>query len=76
MFKTLTVVFLTLFAMSSYAIDKYDFFVDKGLPCADRKVIEQNFMKVVGLQPSKQNNPQMVGGLIFIFKKIKTYEAE
>ena len=41
MFKTLTVVFLTLFAMSNYAIDKYDFFVDKGLPCADRKVIEQ-----------------------------------
>ena len=41
MFKTLTVVFLTLFAMSSHAIDKYDFFVDKGLPCADRKVIEQ-----------------------------------
>ena len=27
--------------MSSYAIDKYDFFVYKGLPCADRKVIEQ-----------------------------------
>ena len=41
MFKTLTVVFLTLFAMSSHAIDKYDFFVDKGLPCADREVIEQ-----------------------------------
>ena len=51
MFKTLTVVFLTLFTMSSYAIDKYDFFVDKGLPCADRKVIEQKLMKVVGLQP-------------------------
>ena len=42
MFKTLTVVFLTLFTMSSYAIDKYDFFVDKGLPCADRKVIIKN----------------------------------
>ena len=41
MFRLLTVAFLTLFTMSSYAIDKYDFFVEKGLPCADRKVIEQ-----------------------------------
>ena len=41
MFKLLTVAFLTLFTVSTYAIDKYDFFVDKGLPCSDRKVIEQ-----------------------------------
>ena len=41
MFKLLIVAFLTLFTVSSYAIDKYDFFVNKGLPCADRKVIEQ-----------------------------------
>ena len=54
MFKTLTVVFLTLFTLSSYAIDKYDFFVDKGLPCADRKVIEGGWVATIKIQqPSK-----------------------
>ena len=40
-------VFLTLFTMSSYAIDKYDFFVDKGLPVQIEKSQNKNFMKVV-----------------------------
>ena len=41
MYKLLTIAFLTLFTVSSYAIDKYDFFVDKGLPCADREIINK-----------------------------------
>ena len=41
MYKLLTIAFLTLFTVSSYAIDKYDFFVNKGLPCADKEVINE-----------------------------------
>ena len=39
MFKLLTVVFLTLFTMSSIAEDKYDFMVDKSLLCSPKEVI-------------------------------------
>ena len=37
MFKLLTIVFLTVFAVSSIADDKYDFAVDKSLLCISKQ---------------------------------------
>ena len=37
MFKLLTIVFLTVFAVSSVAEDKYDFAVDKSLLCISKQ---------------------------------------
>ena len=37
MFKLLTIVFLTVFAISSIADDKYDFAVDKSLLCISKQ---------------------------------------
>ena len=59
MFKLLTVVFLTLFTMSSIAEDKYDFMVDKSLLCSPKETIikqmeEENWVAVIRIeQPSK-----------------------
>ncbi len=59
MFKLLTVVFLTLFTMSSIAEDKYDFMVDKSLLCSPKEIIikqmeEENWVAVIRIeQPSK-----------------------
>jgi len=59
MFKLLTVIFLTLFTMSSIAEDKYDFMVDKSLLCSPKEVIikqmeEENWVAVIRIeQPSK-----------------------
>ena len=59
MFKLLTVVFLTLFTLSSIAEDKYDFMVDQGLLCSPKEVIikqmeEENWVAVIRIeQPSK-----------------------